>query len=48
MYMAFFRSKGSVNWQESTNKNVVDTKLQETRYVTSLLESIVEVFILQI
>ncbi|XP_070159951.1 uncharacterized protein [Polyergus mexicanus] len=24
------RSKGSINWQENSNKNVVDTKLQET------------------
>jgi len=33
IYDIFFRLKGNVNWQENANKNVIDTKLQEARYV---------------
>ncbi|XP_050461755.1 uncharacterized protein LOC126856880 isoform X1 [Cataglyphis hispanica] len=36
------RSKGSVNWQESTNKNVVDTKLQETSLPLETKKNVVE------
>ncbi|EFN63822.1 YLP motif-containing protein 1 [Camponotus floridanus] len=36
------RSKGSVNWQESSNKNVVDTKLQETSLPLDTKKNVVE------